>query len=60
MLVCAGPGLPAHYREVFLLRTLDHIPFEEIAPRMGRSVGAVRMLWARTIEKLHEMLEGEE
>jgi len=60
LLADAVDRMPAHYREVFLLRTLDHIPFEEIAPRMGRSVGAVRMLWARTIEKLHQMLEAEE
>jgi RNA polymerase sigma-70 factor (ECF subfamily) len=52
--------LPADYREVFLLRTIEHVPFEEIAPRMGRSIGAVRMLWARALEKLNGMLEGQE
>ena len=49
--------LPADYREVFVLRTLEHVPFEEIAARMGRSVGAVRMLWTRAVKTLNEMLE---
>ncbi len=37
--------LPDDYREAFIRRTLEHIPFETIAADMGRSVGAVRMLW---------------
>ena len=49
--------LPADYREVFLMRNLEHIPFEEIAVRMGRSPGAARMLWTRTIKKLTQLLE---
>ena len=32
--------------------------FSEVAARMGRSSGAVRMLWARAIERLSEALEG--
>jgi RNA polymerase sigma-70 factor (ECF subfamily) len=50
--------LPPDYREVFILRTLEHVPFEEIAAKMGRSVGAVRMLWTRALEKLNRELEG--
>lgn len=49
--------MPADYREVFLLRNVEHIPFEEIALRMGRSPGAARMLWTRTIKKLSLLLE---
>jgi RNA polymerase sigma-70 factor (ECF subfamily) len=49
--------LPADYREVFILRTLEHVPFDDIAARMGRSVGAVRMLWSRALERLNRMLE---
>jgi RNA polymerase sigma-70 factor (ECF subfamily) len=45
------------YREVFILRNLEHIPFDQIAARMGRSSGAVRMLWTRAIDKLSELLE---
>jgi RNA polymerase sigma-70 factor, ECF subfamily len=51
--------LPADYREIFLMRNLEHIPFEQIAVRMGRSSGAVRMLWTRTIKKLSQLLEEE-
>jgi RNA polymerase sigma-70 factor (ECF subfamily) len=50
---------PAH-REVFILRTLEHIPFEEIAIKMNRTPGAVRMLWARALERLNKMLEGQQ
>jgi RNA polymerase sigma-70 factor (ECF subfamily) len=44
--------LPADYREVLVLRNLQSLPFEEVAQRMERSVGATRMLWLRAIEKL--------
>jgi RNA polymerase sigma-70 factor, ECF subfamily len=57
MLADALEKLPADYREVFLMRNLEHIPFEEIAVRMGRSPGAARMLWTRTIKKLSQLLE---
>jgi RNA polymerase sigma-70 factor (ECF subfamily) len=59
LLADALEKLPADYREVFLMRNLEHIPFEGIAARMGRSSGAVRMLWTRTIKKLSELLENE-
>jgi RNA polymerase sigma-70 factor, ECF subfamily len=57
LLADALQKLPADYREVFLMRNLEHIPFEEIAVRMGRSPGAARMLWTRTIKKLSLLLE---
>ena len=44
--------LPADYREVLVLRNLQRLPFEEVASRMNRSVGATRMLWLRAIEKV--------
>ena len=59
LLADALEKLPADYREVFLMRNLEHIPFEQIAVRMGRSSGAVRMLWTRTIKKLSQLLEEE-
>jgi RNA polymerase sigma-70 factor (ECF subfamily) len=59
LLADAVDRLPPDYREAFVLRTLEHVPFEEIARRMGRSTGAVRMLWARAVKKLNQMLEGE-
>jgi RNA polymerase sigma-70 factor (ECF subfamily) len=57
LLADAVDRLPPDYREAFVLRTLEHVPFDEIAARMGRSIGAVRMLWARAVKKLNEMLE---
>lgn len=51
--------LPDNYREAFIRRTLEHVPFETIAAEMGRSVGAVRMLWARAVKRLTQLL-GEE
>jgi RNA polymerase sigma-70 factor, ECF subfamily len=57
LLADALEKLPADYREIFLMRNLEHIPFEEIAVRMGRSPGAARMLWTRTIKKLSHLLE---
>jgi RNA polymerase sigma-70 factor (ECF subfamily) len=59
LLADAVSQLPPDYREVFILRTLEHVPFEEIAAKMGRSVGAARMLWARALERLHRLLENE-
>jgi RNA polymerase sigma-70 factor, ECF subfamily len=44
--------LPEDYREVLVLRNLQGLPFEDVARRIGRSVGATRMLWLRAIEKL--------
>jgi RNA polymerase sigma-70 factor (ECF subfamily) len=52
LLADALERLPPDYREVILLRNMQRLPFEEVAQRMGRKAGAVRMLWARAIEKL--------
>ena len=57
LLADALARLPADYREVIVLRNLQGLKFEEIANRLGRSAGAVRMLWARSLEKLHRLLE---
>jgi RNA polymerase sigma-70 factor, ECF subfamily len=56
LLADAVDRLPPDHREAFVLRTLEHVPFEEVAVRMGRSTGAVRMLWARALKKLNQML----
>lgn len=48
--------LPADYREVIVLRHIEALPFEEIASRMERSSGAVRMLWLRAVKQLRERL----
>jgi RNA polymerase sigma-70 factor (ECF subfamily) len=52
--------LTADYREVFVLRNLEHVPLAEVATRMGRSDNAVSQLWRRAILALrHELEEGE-
>lgn len=48
--------LPEDYREVIVLRSLQNLPHQEVAERMGRPVGAVRMLWARALTRLREEL----
>jgi RNA polymerase sigma-70 factor (ECF subfamily) len=57
VLADALAALPPDYREVIVLRHLERLKFDEIAARMGRSSGAVRMLWTRALEKLHGLLE---
>lgn len=47
------------YREVLVLRNLQGLPFEEIAERLERSSGAVRMLWLRAIQQLREQMESD-
>ncbi|MCS7471593.1 sigma-70 family RNA polymerase sigma factor [Stieleria sp. ICT_E10.1] len=42
--------LKPHYREVIVLRVLQGLSFDEIAKRMDRKCGAVRMLWLRALE----------
>jgi len=45
------------YRDVLILRNLQGLSFEEIADRMDRKAGAVRMLWLRAIEKLRQVYQ---
>ena len=52
--------LPPDYREVFVLRNIEHIPFNEIAVRMSRSPGAARVLWTRAMQRLSQLLEEKE
>ena len=52
--------LSADYREVIVLRNLQGLPFAEVAHRMGRSAGAVRVLWVRAVDQLRQHLEAED
>ena len=52
--------LPADYRDVLVLRHLEGLPFADVAKRMGRSPGAVRMLWLRALELLRKMMAEKE
>jgi RNA polymerase sigma-70 factor, ECF subfamily len=49
--------LPADYAEVILLRNVEGLSHDEIAVRMGRGVGAVRMLWVRALARLRRELD---
>jgi RNA polymerase sigma-70 factor (ECF subfamily) len=57
LLADALARLPPDYREVIVLRNLEHLKFDDIATRLGRSSGAVRMLWSRALEKLGRLME---
>jgi RNA polymerase sigma-70 factor, ECF subfamily len=49
--------LPADYREVIILRNLEELPHSEVAQRMGRTEGAVRMLWVRALQELRQLAQ---
>lgn len=46
--------LPKDYQQVILLRHIEGLPFDDVARRMERSSGAVRMLWLRALERLRK------
>jgi RNA polymerase sigma-70 factor (ECF subfamily) len=52
--------LKPEYREVIVLRNLEGLAFEEVARRMGRTAGSVRMLWLRALDRLKQLLEKED
>jgi len=57
MLAAMLERLPEDYREVLVLRHLDGLSHDEIAARMGRNAGAVRMLWVRALARLREEVD---
>jgi RNA polymerase sigma-70 factor (ECF subfamily) len=56
LLADALAALPPDYRDVIVLRHIEGLPFEEVAKRMERTSGAVRMLWLRALRTLREKL----
>ncbi len=52
--------LKPDHRDVIVLRNLEGLSFEEVARRMGRTAGAVRMLWLRALDRLKLLLEQED
>ena len=52
--------LPDNYREVLILRHLEGLSHDEIALRMNRTAGAVRMLWTRALVALRQELRWSE
>ena len=51
--------LPEDYRTVLLLRVFEGLPAQEVAQRMNRSCGAVRMLQLRALTALKATLKDE-
>lgn len=49
--------LPADYQQVIMLRNIEDLPHEEIALRMNRTEGAVRMLWLRALAALKDAMQ---
>jgi RNA polymerase sigma-70 factor, ECF subfamily len=49
--------LPVAYREVLVWRNLEGLSFDEVAGRMGRTPGAVRVLWVRALDQLRLLLK---
>ncbi len=56
-LAAALARLPEDYQTVLLLRVFEELPAEEVAQRMQRSAGAVRMLQLRALGALREEME---
>ncbi len=56
-LAAALEKLPDDYRQVIVLRNIEDLSHEEVARRMNRSVGAVKMLWMRSLAALREELK---
>ncbi len=55
-LAAAMEAIPEDHREVIVLRNIERLPFDEVGRRMGRSSAACRMLWARAVTNLKQML----
>lgn len=58
-LVRALEELPAHHREIIVLRKLEEHSFPEIGSRLGKSEDACRMLFARAMAALTLRLKDE-
>jgi len=48
--------LPEDYRDVLVLRIFEELPAEEVAQRMNRTAGAIRMLQMRALQALREVM----
>jgi RNA polymerase sigma-70 factor (ECF subfamily) len=51
--------LPEVYQTVLIMRIFEELSAEEVAQRMGRSAGAVRMLQMRALSALREQMSAE-
>jgi RNA polymerase sigma-70 factor, ECF subfamily len=50
--------LTADHRDVIVLRSIEERDWDEVALRMARSPGAVRILWTRALKQLRPLIEG--
>lgn len=57
VLADALADLSADHRRVIELRNLQELDWGEVAQKMDRSEGAVRMLWARALKELRPRIE---
>ncbi|MGH7139705.1 MAG: sigma-70 family RNA polymerase sigma factor [Pirellulales bacterium] len=49
--------LSADFREVIVLRSIEELDWDAVAIKMGRTRNAVRVLWARALQRLRPLLE---
>lgn len=52
--------LPAKQREVFILRNMDEMSYEEISEVTGKSVGGLKANYFHAVKKLMEMMKEDE
>jgi RNA polymerase sigma factor (sigma-70 family) len=57
-MLAALDTLPDEQREALRLRYLIGLPSKEVAKKMGKSDGAVRVMLTRSLTRLNEMLTG--
>jgi RNA polymerase sigma-70 factor (ECF subfamily) len=57
LLADALAEMKEEYRDVIVLRNLQELSWPEISERMGKSQGAVRMLWTRALKELRPLIE---
>jgi RNA polymerase sigma-70 factor (ECF subfamily) len=50
-------GLPDDMQQVLLGRHLDGLSYAVLAERLGRSEGAVRVLYTRALRRVRELLD---
>ncbi len=55
-LLAALEKLPEEHREALRLRYLENLPSKEIAERLGKTDGAVRVMLTRSLAKLQQIL----
>ena len=49
--------LSEDHREVIVLHHLEGLGWDEVARRLGRTAGAVRMLWTRALKQLRPLID---